>query len=203
MVRLWRQWSSRSLSPRNGPLCPRLLVAWLPQLRASGLRLVMPLVPDTLCWLILLCFRPLLLLRDPSLLSAPVEFPAYREGSDRHLALEAMVSEMLVTGSRPSGQLLFLHLPCAQDQSGLEAYLRPIGPLHGDSFISSLSLPVARLGQPFSGSGLTVSAGQDSTSVPLEVFAETSCVPSTVSARWTPADAGSAVVPKEALGGCF
>ncbi|MPC56161.1 hypothetical protein E2C01_050114 [Portunus trituberculatus] len=64
-------------------------------------------------------------------------------------------------------------------------------------------LSVARLGQRISGSGSTVSASQGSTSVPLEVFAGTSCIPSMVSARRAPADAGSAVVPKEALAGCF
>ncbi|MPC75780.1 hypothetical protein E2C01_070177 [Portunus trituberculatus] len=154
MIRLW---SRGNLSPRNGPSYPRLLVAWLPQFRASGLRLVVLLVPDTLCQLCLLQFCPLLLLRrvvpfaledssvaalgavrdlardaaevplqvgaclqrhwqewvvktlwydyvlpfhrDPPLSSAAVEFPSYREGLDCHLALEAVVSEMLVKGA--------------------------------------------------------------------------------------------------------
>ncbi|MPC40376.1 hypothetical protein E2C01_033931 [Portunus trituberculatus] len=64
MVRLWQLWSRGSLSPRNGPLYPRLLMAWLPQLVPSGLRLVMLLVPDTLRRLRPLLFRPLLLLRQ-------------------------------------------------------------------------------------------------------------------------------------------
>ncbi|MPC55835.1 hypothetical protein E2C01_049780 [Portunus trituberculatus] len=64
-------------------------------------------------------------------------------------------------------------------------------------------LLLLRSGQPISGNGSTVSASQGSTRVPLEVFAGTSCIPSTVSARWAPADVGSAVVPKEGLAGCF
>ncbi|MPC32214.1 hypothetical protein E2C01_025521 [Portunus trituberculatus] len=74
---------------------------------------------------------------------------------------------------------------------------------YGSRYCQSLNLPVTRSGQPFSGSGPTVSADQGSTSVPLEIFGGTSCVPSTVSARLAPTDAGSAVVPKEALVGCF
>ncbi|MPC99490.1 hypothetical protein E2C01_094906 [Portunus trituberculatus] len=38
VVKLWRQWSRGSLSPHNGHSYPRLLMVWLPQLGASGLR---------------------------------------------------------------------------------------------------------------------------------------------------------------------
>ncbi|MPC51024.1 hypothetical protein E2C01_044862 [Portunus trituberculatus] len=98
-------------------------------------------------------------LKDPPLLSTPVEFPVYRKGSDHHLALEAVVLDT----------------------------------------VRAPSLPVTRSGQPFSGSCPTSSASQGSTSVPLQVFAGTSCISRMVSARWDPADMGSAVVPKEAL----
>ncbi|MPC45254.1 hypothetical protein E2C01_038949 [Portunus trituberculatus] len=74
---------------------------------------------------------------------------------------------------------------------------------YGSQHRQCLSLPVARSGQLISASYPTVSASQGSTSVPLEVFAGTSCVPSMVSVRWAPANAGSAVVPKEALAGSF
>ncbi|MPC52119.1 hypothetical protein E2C01_045980 [Portunus trituberculatus] len=67
--------------------------------RASGLRLIVPLVPDTLHQLRILRFCPLLLLRDPPLSSVPVEFLAYRRGLDRHSALEAAVSDMLIKGA--------------------------------------------------------------------------------------------------------
>ncbi|MPC48200.1 hypothetical protein E2C01_041970 [Portunus trituberculatus] len=121
--------------------------------------------------------------RDPPLSSTPMEFPAYREGSDCHSALEATVSEMLLKGA-----------------------IKPVPEEtvfgYGSRHRQSLSFPVARSGQPVSGSCPTVSASQGSTSVPLEVFAGTSCIPSMVSARQALADAGSEVVRKEALAGC-
>ncbi|MPC33128.1 Superoxide dismutase [Mn], mitochondrial [Portunus trituberculatus] len=160
-----------------------LLMAWLPQLGVSGLRLVGPLVPDALRQLCLLGFRPLLLLRDPPLSSTPVECPAYREGLDCHSALEAVVSEMLIEGAiEPVVNWAKSDLSPSQRKQFLGMVL--------DS--QSLGLPVARLGQPVSGSCPTVSASQGSTSVPLEVFAGTSCIPSMVSARQAPADVGSA-----------
>ncbi|MPC27203.1 hypothetical protein E2C01_020371 [Portunus trituberculatus] len=70
---------------------------------------------------------------------------------------------------------------------------------YGSRHHQSLSLPITRLGELFSGSGLAVSASQGTTSVPLEVFAGTSCIPNTVSARCVPADVSS----KEALAVCF
>ncbi|MPC59364.1 hypothetical protein E2C01_053382 [Portunus trituberculatus] len=219
-------------------------MAWLPQLNASGLRLVVPLVPNTLRQLHLLQFCPLLLqrrevpfalkdssvatlgavgdltrdaaevplqvgaclqrhwlewenirackwvvktfrygyvlpfLRETSLSSAPVEFPVYREGLDRHLALEAAISEMLV-------ELV------VDPQAGFYSHVFLVPKTtKGWRLICDLLV-------------LNLSAGQGSTSIPLEVFAGTSCIPSMVSARWAPADVGSAVVPKEVLASCF
>lgn len=65
----------------------------------------------------------------------------------------------------------------------------------------SPNLPVTRLGQSFSCSGLTVSVGQGSTFFLLQVFAGTSYMPSMVSARWAPAEVGAALMSKEALVG--
>ncbi|MPC46620.1 hypothetical protein E2C01_040343 [Portunus trituberculatus] len=241
----------------------RLLVAWLPQLGASGLRLVGLLVPDALHWLRLLRFRPILLLslessvaalgaigalaRDavevplqvgaclqrhwqewenigaceyPPLSSVPVEFPVYREGLNHHSALEAAVSEMLIKGAielvvdplagfysrvflvpkstggwRPICDLsvlnCFLVVNWAKPDLSPSQRKQFFG--YGSRHRQSLSLPVARLGQPISGSCPTVSASQGSTNVPLEIFAGTSCVPSTVLQSFQQALLGSVV----------
>ncbi|MPC24914.1 hypothetical protein E2C01_018008 [Portunus trituberculatus] len=67
-----------------------------------------------------------------------------------------------------------LHLVESKDLSPEETVFG-----YGSQHHQSPSLPVTRSGQLFSGSGPTVSASQGSTSVTLEVFAGTSCIPST------------------------